>query len=205
MNTLTVKVFISSRLRELSGERDIAQKVIESHRFDPDRSEAWGAVASHTEDTCRRHVRNSDIVVLVVGREFSQMVANEYDEARKYRKPCLVFVKSVSNREERMRQFVDETIDGNQFYREFDDHTQFKNYLDLSISNLVEEKFKSDKERRIIQRAHKQCAIMNEMIENARFVPSTPSVSLETTELNEMKVRLLTEKRGVEKILREGL
>jgi len=201
--SLVIKVFISSRTCELSEERRIAAQVIREHKFEEDRWENWGAVASHTEDVCRKHVRESDIIVFILGKEFSPMVANEYDEAKENRKPCLIFVKEIESREEKLQNLLDNEMSKHVFYKKYGSLEDFKNSLDRSLSDLIEMKFRSEREKAIIHRAYKQCGIMNERILTARFVPQGQSFQKAT--LNHMQVRLFQEKMEIEKILREGL
>ena len=82
--TLAVKIFVSSKIKFLKTERNLAEKIIKSHKFEPIRCENWGAATQHTEDICRSKVRDSHIIIFILGRHYSAMTENEYERARGY-------------------------------------------------------------------------------------------------------------------------
>jgi hypothetical protein len=190
-------------MENLKTERDIADRIIKKHRFEVNRCENWGAAAEHTEARCRREVRASDIIVLIIGKLHSDMVVAEYEEAREWDKRCLVFVKRCANRQQEVQNFVGNKLKKHLFYKEYSNPSELKSYMNSSLSDLIDMMFKSEKERAIIRRASVQCSRMNDAIHEARFVPS--GVELDADRLGAMRARLITEKHEVEKILREGL
>jgi len=132
------------------------------------------------------------------------MVKKEYEEARKRDKPCLVFDKIVDGKDTKLQNWRDNEIASDVFFTKYADVGDFKEKLDKSLSDLVEERFRSDEEKKIILSAHMQCDIMNDVIIEAQFLPDAAK-NLQETILNKMKLRLIEEKKKVEQILRKGL
>jgi hypothetical protein len=197
---LPLKIFISSKLQNLQTERDLAERVIEEHRFEPIRCENWGASSTHTEETCRRRVRASDIVVFILGQQYSSMVTREYNEAGKWKKPCLVFVKSTGNRDPSLKRLITK-MKNHVVLKEYTTLRMLRKVLNLSISDLIETRFKSEKEKAIIDQAFQQCIQMNEKILKARKqVQSTRG--FKAVNLSSIKQELLSEKLKIEKILK---
>jgi len=97
------KVFISSILdpkkEELGPEREVIRDVIESFGF----LTAWAfehepASTAPLEESYLQNVDESDLVVLIVGKECTDPVVSEYLRAVKRSKPVLVFVKDMAER-----------------------------------------------------------------------------------------------------------
>lgn len=200
---MAVKIFISSKLRHLKAERDTAENIINGHKFIASRCEKWGAFARHTEDTCRRKVRESDIVIFILGQYHSPMVRAEYDEAKKQKKPCLALVKQTSHRDIDLQQLIDQDMKHRVVLKYYSTIKEFREYLHLSISDLIEERVKSEKERAVIQQAYKQCGSMNDKILKANL--SQPPQGFQPDFLDGIRRELFAEKREIEKILGESI
>lgn len=202
---MVLKAFISSRTEELASERDIAERVIGDHKFLPDRWEKWTASSAHSEDVCRKHTRESDMVIFIVGSEFSEMVAKEYDEARTRKKQCLIFVKEVTKRDQRLQELINNEMSKHVFFKKYANLEAFENELDKSISNLVEERFTSYKEKAMVQHALKLCSMMNENVLKAKFLRADDTQAWQLSNLDTIKLKLIEEKMKIEAVLRDVL
>ena len=147
------RVFISSRIEELKKERDKAEKIIDYDlNLIPVRSEYWEPRSKHTEAVCRQEVRNSHIILFILGKEFSQMVRNEYNEAiTPPKKDVLVFLKDLgkADREPELVKFIGDI-------EEFWGGRQFKNIEDFgemvrgSIISVFEDRYHRVKEKGLV-------------------------------------------------------
>ena len=196
---MPVKIFISSKLQDLKTERDIAERIILNHKYDVSRCEKWGASARHTEDTCRKKVRESDIIIFILGKYYSHMTEVEYIEAKKWKKPCLAFVKQVTNRDTQLTNLITNDMRNHVIYKPYSTRTEFRAFLHLSLSDLIEERVKSEKERAIIYQAYLQCGQMNDLISEANI--TSPPTGFHPDSLDGIRRSLFVEKRKIEKIL----
>jgi tetratricopeptide (TPR) repeat protein len=96
-----LRVFVSSRQKEFEHDRWSLKSVIEKFGIlNPWLFESTPASSQLTEEACREGVRECDYFVLIVGETISEAVKNEFEEAQKHNKPCLVFVKECARSEE---------------------------------------------------------------------------------------------------------
>lgn len=199
---MAIKIFVSSKIKFLKVERNIAEKVIEQQKFIPIRCEKWGASARHTEATCRRKVRESDIIIFIFGKHYSRMTECEYDETRKWKKPFLAFTKQTSQREVPLQNLLSK-IKEHAVVEKFKTENEFRKKLDLSLSDLIEERVKSEAERAVIRQAYYKCGSMNDKILDSNI--SIPDNPIQRVPLDALKTKLITGKREIEKILESGL
>lgn len=94
-----MKVFISSLISGMETERAAAKRAIETLRHEAVMAEDFGARSSSPEVACLAGLRQSDLVVLILGTRYGAKQASglsatheEYREARG-RKPILTFVQ----------------------------------------------------------------------------------------------------------------
>lgn len=109
-----MKVFISSLISGMEAERAAAKRAIEALRHEAVMAEDFGARASTPQVACLTGLRQSDLVVLVLGTRYGTKQASglsatheEYREARG-RKPILIFVQ-VGEPEADQATLIDET------------------------------------------------------------------------------------------------
>jgi hypothetical protein len=98
------KIFISSILNlsveDLRPERNAARDVIDSFGF----LNAWAfetapASTENLDQSYLRHVEECDVFILILGVKVTAAVNAEWLRAKKLKKPTLVFVKSVAQRD----------------------------------------------------------------------------------------------------------
>jgi hypothetical protein len=99
-----------------------------------------GADASSVKEVSLKGVRDSDIYVGVFGKEYSEITLLEYEEAVKYRKPCLVYVKNVRQRDPRIEKFIKEILQRDFKYFRFGSNTkEITNRLEKDLQNFITE------------------------------------------------------------------
>jgi Domain of unknown function (DUF4062) len=113
-NEVVVKVFISSLIGGYEPYRAAAQEAIETLGHQVVRAEDFPASAGTPQQACLAAVRDSDLVVLLMGERYGapqpsglSATHEEYREARE-RKPVLVFVESEVTREPAQEVFLKE-------------------------------------------------------------------------------------------------
>lgn len=129
------------------------------------------------------------------------MVAKEYSEAKECRKPCLVFVKQVQDRDPPLTHLISR-MKKHAVYKDYSTSRDLEDFLNVSISDLVERRFRSEKEKAIIQRARAQCGLLNDKILKTR--KKTEAQVFKTFDLKGLKLKLVQEKRNIERILEES-
>jgi putative nucleotidyltransferase with HDIG domain len=100
MNTL-FRVFLCSTFTDLTDERKSVLEAIRRLQLQHDSMEFFGARAKLPIKTCLEEVRKSDVLVVVVGHRYGNLVPGrdvsfaeaEYREGHRLRKPCLVYVR----------------------------------------------------------------------------------------------------------------
>src|SRR3954453_17349737 len=112
-----MKVFVSSLISGYESFRNAVVEAAEMLGHRVLRAEDLGATSASPQQACLRLVRESDVVVLLIGERYgavqhSGMSATheEYREARE-RKPVLVFVEDLATRDERQAAFLVEVQD----------------------------------------------------------------------------------------------
>jgi len=138
-----LSVFISSKQEELNAERDIAEKVIKSLNMLPIRSEQFGARPVYPGEACLAEVRSSEIIVLILGKEFSEIVTREYEEAKRPpKKDVLVYIKTDDeSRDARLKEFIG-TVEDEYFYGTFKDAGDLEKKIRHDLLRLLQERFR---------------------------------------------------------------
>jgi hypothetical protein len=111
----SMKVFISSLISDFEPERQAARRAVETLRFQPIMAEDFGAQPTSPQVACLRGVRDSDLVVLILGKRYGAIppgsslsaTHQEYREARAS-KPVLAFVQQGVTPEPEQSAFIDE-------------------------------------------------------------------------------------------------
>jgi hypothetical protein len=94
-------VFVCSTLSDLSQEREGVLGAIRRLKLQHGSMEFFGARAEQPIETCLTEVRASDILVVIVGHTYGSIVPGrgisyseaEYDEGRRLKKLCLVYMR----------------------------------------------------------------------------------------------------------------
>lgn len=110
-----MKVFVSSLISGFEPFRTAAQAAITTLRHEPVMAETFGARPDSPQIACLRELRESDVVVLILGDRYGTVQGasgiapthEEFREARE-RKPILVFVQEGVAREPLQENFVGE-------------------------------------------------------------------------------------------------
>lgn len=100
----SLTVFICSTKNDLLEEREAVLEVIRRLQLHHGAMEYFGARPSRSIKTCLDEVRQSDILVVIVGHRYGNYVPNrrisfseaEYKEGQKLKKACLVYLKDES-------------------------------------------------------------------------------------------------------------
>ncbi len=58
------------------------------------------------ENSYLSRVKECEIFILILGRSISDPVLKEFETARKYKKPILVFLKNIKNRNKKVEKFI---------------------------------------------------------------------------------------------------
>lgn len=101
MNSKIV-VFVCSTFSDLADEREAVLDAIRRLQLRHDSMEFFGARPNRPIETCLQEVRNSDILVVIVGHKYGSLVPElevsyseaEYNEGHSLDKPCLVYLRS---------------------------------------------------------------------------------------------------------------
>jgi hypothetical protein len=109
-----MKVFVSSLILGMEPLRAVAREAIVTLRHEPIMAEDFGARSDSPQIACLSGLRDSEVVVLVLGAGYGAIQASglsatheEYEEA-KGRKPVFAFVQDVVEREAKQADFVRE-------------------------------------------------------------------------------------------------
>lgn len=94
-----ITVFVCGTYSDLSAERGDVLDAIQRLQLRHHSMEFFGARPERPIETCLSEVRDSDIIVVIVGRRYGSMVPGrdvsyseaEYEEAHRLGKPCLVY------------------------------------------------------------------------------------------------------------------
>lgn len=90
-----ISVFISSDMRELEYDRQIAEQALKDMNLNPILFEVFPAMSYSPNVSCREEVRDCDIFLMLLWKSFTSNVEEEYIEAVKHNKPILILVKSL--------------------------------------------------------------------------------------------------------------
>jgi hypothetical protein len=110
-----MKIFISSLITGFEPLRSAARSAIQVLRHEPVMAEDFGARPTSPQVACLQGVRDSDLVVLILGDRYGYVQGTsgvsptheEYLEARG-KKPILMFVQEGVERDEQQAKFVSE-------------------------------------------------------------------------------------------------
>lgn len=110
-----MKVFVSSLITGFEPFRSAAKAAVQTLRHEPIMAEDFGARADSPQVACLRGVRDSELVVLVLGGSYGAVQTGsglsatheEFREARE-RKPVLAFVQESVQRDPQQEVFVNE-------------------------------------------------------------------------------------------------
>jgi len=105
-----ITVFISSDMKELEYDRQIAEQALKDMNVNPILFEVFPAMNSSVSESYTQEVRDCDIFLLLVWKSFRPPVEGEYIEAVKQNKPILILAKSLNENEERasgLKAFLD--------------------------------------------------------------------------------------------------
>lgn len=111
----TMKVFVSSLISGFEPLRSAAKAAIQTLRHEPIMAEDFGARADSPQVACLQGVRDSELVVLVLGGRYGAVqpgsglsaTHEEFREARE-RKPVLAFVQEDVQRDAPQETFINE-------------------------------------------------------------------------------------------------
>ena len=116
--TCRMKVFVSSLISGYEPYRNGAAEAAQMLGHTMLRAEDLGATPASPQQACLGLVRDSDVVVLLIGESYGAVQPSglsatheEYREARE-RKPVLVFVQEHVTRDEQQAEFLTEVQDG---------------------------------------------------------------------------------------------
>lgn len=104
-----INIFISSAMTELEYDREIAQRALLNMNANPVLFEVLPAMNQSAADSYLEEVRNCNIFIMLVWKSLRPAVRREYEEAVKWNKPILVFVKTLTENEkcdDELRQFL---------------------------------------------------------------------------------------------------
>jgi hypothetical protein len=95
---MPLKVFVSGGIRELAEERNLARKTIEDLRLVPIMFELRPPSTQDAGESYLEGVRFCDLYLGIVGGEGSPETLQEFQEAVKLDRKCLIFVKKIGER-----------------------------------------------------------------------------------------------------------
>ncbi|RLQ88044.1 DUF4062 domain-containing protein [Notoacmeibacter ruber] len=109
-----MKIFLSSVMRDFEDDREAAFRAIRMIGHQIIRAEDFDPSSTSPRNTCLRGVRESDLVILLLGERYGFPQASglsatheEFREAAGT-KDLIVYIKNMSNREPDQQQFVEE-------------------------------------------------------------------------------------------------
>ena len=97
----TLTVFLCSTYADLVDEREAVLNAIRTLQLQHDSMEFFGARTDQPLETCLEEVRNSDVLVVIVGHRYGSLTPEggvsfseaEYNEGYELGKPCLVYLR----------------------------------------------------------------------------------------------------------------
>lgn len=110
----SLKIFLSSTVKDLAAEREIAARAIKELRLEAIRAETFGATAQTPLETCREMVRDSDVFIGIYGGRYGHVPPGqslsvtemEFQEARRVGKDILVYIKGDVELESEQAAFL---------------------------------------------------------------------------------------------------
>ncbi|MCI0476735.1 MAG: DUF4062 domain-containing protein [Anaerolineales bacterium] len=87
------KVFVSSKQGELNPERKALHDALQSPEWDNFTFEWSGAFPNSAREVYLKQVAEADVYLGILSALYSQAIIDEYHEARRLRKPILIYLK----------------------------------------------------------------------------------------------------------------
>ena len=111
---MALKIFISSVMKDYEPYRAAVERAIRTLNYTPIRAEDFGATPDSPQHVCLAGVRDSDVVVLVMGERYGwkqesglSATHEEYREAKE-RRPILIFIQQGVTPEPDQAAFIQE-------------------------------------------------------------------------------------------------
>ncbi|MGI0064759.1 MAG: DUF4062 domain-containing protein [Nitrosopumilaceae archaeon] len=141
-----LRIFISGKEDELFNERIITIELIKSFECTPIASENRSASDNPIELEYLKEVRTSHIYIGIFGVKFSSATIQEFDEARKYVIPPLIFIRNLRDKEQREQPLIDflnkvkEPSTGIS-YKSFNNVVELEKEIRKALSKLLAKRF----------------------------------------------------------------
>ncbi|MGY5147483.1 MAG: DUF4062 domain-containing protein [Candidatus Nitrosopumilus sp. bin_7KS] len=139
-----LRIFVSGKEDELFNERIIANDTIESFEFLPEGSENRSASDDPIESEFLEEVRTSHIYVGIFGDEYSSPSIKEFETARTYQIPTLIFVRNLKkSRDVKLTEFIDKVQESQTgiVYKNFNNVLELQKELKKSLSQILSKRF----------------------------------------------------------------
>lgn len=148
MSRERLRVFVSSKMSELANERRLIKNALKQLEID-----AWvfeadaGARPGSIRDTYLDELGGADIYIGLFWKGYGEYTVDEFNNARKQSKPCLIYEKrtEVDQRDHRLQKFLDEisAVESGLTIRWFQDEKQLSQFIRQDIADLLAEAFRS--------------------------------------------------------------
>ena len=148
---MQLKVFISSRLEELEGERAAVEKAVSelwTHENLPFTVWGWESAkeipsGKHPDIIQSEGVRDSDIYVLIIGSKYGDFEYGQSPTHKEYDIACseleedsiLIYIKEVEGREEKLEKWIEEIKDKHTS-KSFKSPYQLKDFVKTRLKDL---------------------------------------------------------------------
>jgi len=131
-------VFVSAVIRndELAEELKFVCKLIESGIFESVQFDCTSPEPTPPRTWSLNNVEECDIFVQILDKTISDIVKEEYETAKNYHKPQLIFVKDNSNRDHELMAFID-YIKHDVKYKKFTTIEEFEKFLKESLDQAI--------------------------------------------------------------------
>jgi hypothetical protein len=129
--------------------------------------EQTGADSSTVLDASLKAVRGCDIYVGIFGHDYSEITIKEYQEAVRFRKPCLTYVKKLRKRDERLIKFINDVLKNDFKFFVFSRNKDLICQLNIDLLRFILETLK----RGLEQRASQKGKMINLISKEEKFAP----------------------------------
>jgi hypothetical protein len=148
----SLKIFLSSTVKDLAPEREIAARAIEALKLEALRAETFGSQPDTPADTCRAMVRECDVFVGIYGGRYGyvppgqsvSVTEMEFLEARQTDKDILVYIKGDVVHDGKQAEFLRRADDfeGGYFRRPaFRTITELEEWIKEDLIALLSSRF----------------------------------------------------------------
>jgi formylglycine-generating enzyme required for sulfatase activity len=128
-----LKVFVSSTMTELNDERAAVKRALEGRGIEVLWFEGLGAEPETAREAYLALVREANLYLGIFWNSYSGATKDEYQEAVRLNKPCLIYVKNFDvQREEELVELLDE-IRPRHVYKSFGDVTQLQGQVQQDV------------------------------------------------------------------------